>query len=517
MIESLCAIGFSGHRDLPNPDALEHALDRLLDEIARKTTGRRMIGVCSAAIGADVIFIEACLKRKLPWLAILPMPPEVFFNIKDFPAEASRKNAMRLLETAASVETTNPVPNLPGQDEHEYRHVAFTDSGRRIVDYCDLFIGALRTPLDPLKPGGTGEITEYAKLCHRPMAIIHPESAAIEHHRWHAPFGSGFMDELSSLPEAPVRKDLLTVESSDERKTVVDFFGRLTTAARHHVPRLRNVSSIAAILNGALAVFALALALLPHWFKGLGDQMAHATNAVLSFFAALATGWFILRKPRERAARYRLGAEICRSVIATWSLPETHREIFRGLPPDYRDFVRTLLNLRRLEGPRLADLAAAAERGVDSWRNEITHYLNDRVKKQLNYYEGEQRKADRRLRIFNPLIAIFGLGNFFIAITFEIAARVKGHPVIGDEGKHVVAFFKVAFPAVTATFLAIVAAREANRRKGRYGEMVQALKENAERLISPPHERAAFDVVVDSERTLLAENIEWANTTKYPG
>jgi hypothetical protein len=510
MIDSLCAVGFSGHRDLPDSKIVEREVARLLDEIGRKTT-RRLVGVCSVAIGADVIFIEACLKRKLPWIAILPMAPEVFFNKKDFPDEASRKNAMRLLETAASVEITNPARDHLMRDEREYRSVAFSDSGRRIVDYCDVFIGALRPPRDPLKPGGTGDITQYAKLCHRPSAIINPDTGAMEHQRWHAPFGSAFMDELSSLPEAPVRKDLLTVESSDERRTVVDFFGRLTTAAGRHVPRFRNVSSMAAILNGALAVLTLALALLPDWFNGLHGQIAHAINAVLSVCAAATTGWFILRKPRERAARYRLGAEICRSVIATWSLPETCREIFRGLPPDYRELVRTLLNLRRLEGPSLADLAANQERGVDSWRNHTTHYLNERVKKQLNYYEREQRKADRRLHIFNPLIAIFGLGNFFI----EIAARVKGHPLIGDDGEHVVAFFKVAFPAVTATLLAILAVREANWRKGRYGEMVQVLKENAERLISPPHQRAAFDVVVDTERTLLAENIEWANTARY--
>jgi hypothetical protein len=36
------------------------------------------------------------------------------------------------------------------------------------------------------------------------------------------------------------------------------------------------------------------------------------------------------------------------------------------------------------------------------------------------------------------------------------------------------------------------------------------------RLSSAPHKKAAQDLVIDTERTLLAENIEWANTAKYP-
>jgi len=512
MIEPLCAIGFSGHRDLADSAIVEREVARLMDEIGRKTT-RRLIGVCSVAIGADVIFIEACLKRKLPWIAILPMPPEIFFNNKDFPDEASGKNAMRLLETAASVEITNPAGDHLLRDEREYRHVAFSDSGRRIVDYCDVFIGALRPPRDPLKAGGTRDITQYAKLCHRPAAIINPETGAIEHHHWHLPFTSAFIDEIVSLPEAPLRQDFLTAKSSDDFRTVVDVFSRLAAAAHRHVPRLRNISSIAAILNGILAVLTLAFALLPELFTGLADYVAHKVNALLSVLAAVATGWFILRKPQEQAARYRLAAEICRSLIATWNLPETHREIFRGLPSEQNELAKLLLNFRRSEASSLAEVSAAKITELETWKKPISDYVKDRIKEQVGYYEREQKKARLRLHIFKPIIAIFSLGNLFIAVCLRVAQSRGYFPT--PEIENVMAFFEVAFPSITGTFIAILAAREANRRKGRYGEMLKVLNENAQRLKFAPHKAAAADIVIDIERALLSENIEWANTARY--
>jgi hypothetical protein len=45
--------------------------------------------------------------------------------------------------------------------------------------------------------------------------------------------------------------------------------------------------------------------------------------------------------------------------------------------------------------------------------------------------------------------------------------------------------------------------------------MLEALRENAIGLNAPTHKRAAEQLVIDTERTLLAENIEWANIAKY--
>src|SRR3954464_353863 len=144
--DSICAIGFSGHRELANVDLVKEKIASVIDDIARKTE-RRLVAVSSVAIGADILFVETCLAKALPWIAILPMPSAQFFNDKDFPDSRVRAHAMNLLEQAMTVEVTNPIN--AESDQHTYRQMAFGDSGRRIVDLADVFIGAYRPTNEP--------------------------------------------------------------------------------------------------------------------------------------------------------------------------------------------------------------------------------------------------------------------------------------------------------------------------------------------------------------------------------
>jgi hypothetical protein len=514
MLESICAIGFSGHRELARPELIEKKIEELLDDIGEKTSSR-LVAVSSIAVGADILFVEACLKRKIPWIAILPMSPELFFNEQDFPDAKSRAHAISLLETATSVEFTNPIIGnvLPESARKEYREVAFTDSGRRIVDYCDVFVAALRQSEDKLKPGGTGDIVSYVKHCDRPIAIIDPDTGEIHHHLWRGPFEPAFVREIATLPETPLGHEFLAADNTAEMRAFVDYFSRLSAAARRSVPRLRSMSSTAVFLHGCAVLLALALITWARAFLSpLGVHVAEWSKLILAGAALAATIWFIWGKPHARAARYRLGTEICRSIMATWNLPETHREIFRTLPVEYRELVRMLLNFRRLEGPRMSELRASDS---SHWKEPVADYLKDRIHDQLAYYRREQTKGQRWLHILEPLIGIFAIGGLlfaaFAAFQANFALELGGQIAEG-----VVEFGKVAFPFFAGTLIALLAVHESTRRKGRYGEMLEVLKENAKRLESAPHQKAACEIVIDNERALLAENIEWANTAKHP-
>ena len=236
---------------------------------------------------------------------------------------------------------------------------------------------------------------------------------------------------------------------------------------------------------------------------------------VLGILATVASIYFVIRKPQTRFPRYRLGAEICRSLVATGSYRRLIA-IFRGILGEYRQFVRMLLNFRRLEGPS----AAEAERpgaNNDSWRDLISHYRHDRIKKQIDYYRREQSKARRRLNIFKPAIFVLAAANLFVWLGVQIARGAGTFPA-GEQGEHLhqfIQFLKVALPLVTGALIAILAIREAPRRKGRYGEMLEILQENAARLDAAGHRQAACEVVIDNELALIAETLEWVNTTKY--
>src|SRR4029077_1570703 len=105
--------------------------------------------------------------------------------------------------------------------------------------------------------------------------------------------------------------------------------------------------------------------------------------------AFVVTIWFLFGRPHERAARYRLCAEICRSVIATWDLPETHRQVFRGFPADYTDFVKALLGLRLLQ--RFPPSPAPSPND-ETWKKAVDRYKEKRIENQIRYYAGEKKK-----------------------------------------------------------------------------------------------------------------------------
>jgi hypothetical protein len=300
---------------------------------------------------------------------------------------------------------------------------------------------------------------------------------------------------------------------------VVDFFSRLSGAARRHVPRLRSISSLAVILNTCVAIFGFALIELPKVLSRIPAEVPlRVATGILGVAALGVTVWFIVGKPHKRAARYRLGAEICRSVIATWKLPETHRHIFRGLPSEYRQFLRGLLNLRRLEGPTLAGARSNQQATADVSNESISEYVTSRLDKQLSYYQREQNKAQRRFHWLVPLIAILASAQLLIELG-GVVAWWRGHFPVTERANilhEILMFSRVVFAALTGMFITLLAVREATRRKGRYGEMLEVLKENAERLNFATHKQAACEVITDNERVLLAENIEWANTAKYP-
>jgi hypothetical protein len=509
MTEAVCAIGFSGHRRLPNAELVAAKLAELLADLQAKARCR-LIAVSSIAIGADIAFVEACLENGMPWIAILPMRSEEFFNENDFPDAQIRARAMALLERAACVEITKSNCDDGVKDARAARHDAFSDTGQRIVDYCDIFIAVLRPTAEPPKRGGTAEILGCAKRGKRPIAIVNPDDGSVEYHAWRASPAPPCLSTIESIPAAPLREEFLTADCSPELRIVVGWFSRFSAAARRNVPRLRSMTSTAVILHGCAVMLALAMITVP-WIFGRGHHLernlhlAEWLKVLIAGAAFTATMWFLFGRPHARAARYRLCAEICRSLLSTWDLPEVHRAIFRGFPPEWRSLIRMLLNVRRLAGPSLQELDS--ETSEESWRNFNTEYLTSRIRKQIDYYKREQGKARRRLRVLEPLSWICSTGGLLLVTYLAITATsLTGLPAFGT----------IAFPALAGVFISLLAVKETTRREARYGEMLEMLEENATNLEGATHQSAACEIVIDNERALLAENIEWANTAKHP-
>ena len=93
MSEAPKLLGFAGHRAVPDPEGLRAAIRREV-EAMRGTLGKRMIAVCGAAAGADLVFLKACVELRVPAIVILPFPEERFAG--DFEDQEEWALALRL-------------------------------------------------------------------------------------------------------------------------------------------------------------------------------------------------------------------------------------------------------------------------------------------------------------------------------------------------------------------------------------------------------------------------------------
>src|SRR6202166_2859672 len=71
------AIGFTGHRKLPDETKCREAIRKVLLEWIEKVPGG-VYGVASVAAGGDLLFAETCIELNLPVRVFLPVPKEQF-------------------------------------------------------------------------------------------------------------------------------------------------------------------------------------------------------------------------------------------------------------------------------------------------------------------------------------------------------------------------------------------------------------------------------------------------------
>src|ERR1700686_4580599 len=96
------AIGFTGHRKLPDEAKCRQAIRKVLLEWIEKVPGV-VYGVTSAAAGGDLLFAETCIELNLPIRVFLPLPKEQFRDDFD---EPTWERAERVFASALSVEVT---------------------------------------------------------------------------------------------------------------------------------------------------------------------------------------------------------------------------------------------------------------------------------------------------------------------------------------------------------------------------------------------------------------------------
>jgi hypothetical protein len=163
--QATLAIGFTGHRSLPDEDKSRQLICGFLER--RKTATRGMIsGISSVAAGGDLLFTESCVQLEIAFRVLLPMPETEFRD--DFDA-ATWPRAESVLRKATSFEVT-------GADQP--RDELYYECGIATVHQSALLV-ALWDGEPSRGKGGTADIVAFARKIGRPVVWFHSSTGNV--------------------------------------------------------------------------------------------------------------------------------------------------------------------------------------------------------------------------------------------------------------------------------------------------------------------------------------------------
>jgi hypothetical protein len=164
-------LGFAGHRRVSNTEDLREAIRREV-AAAKELLGKRMIAICSAAAGADLIFLKTCVELRIPAIVILPFPEERFEE--DFEDEEEWAMAQRLSGVALAKYVAPGGKKAPE---------AYQIVSRLLLEWADAFLFVWNGERQK-GVGGTGETVEEARDLGIPSRVIDAHSLSA---RWETP------------------------------------------------------------------------------------------------------------------------------------------------------------------------------------------------------------------------------------------------------------------------------------------------------------------------------------------
>jgi len=478
MLPEWTVVGFSGHRKLAEPKAATDAIHRVFDRLAAHHGP--LASVSSAASGADTLFVEEVARRNLPFRLILPFSKTRFQQ--DF-TSADWQRVLPLMDKALIVE------EISGAESDEE---AYFETGILTVDKSDVMVFVWDSkPAAGL--GGTGDVVKYARALNRPLVIIEPHTGTI-----------AAEERLDQLPPQSVQ----TAWRDNPRAAVEYQFKEFDQTANRHAPKARNLVVIIIFLHlfaAAVGICALGLhSIIPDWAV---DTASGVKIAALGTALVLA---FQHGRARHEWMRSRIGAELCRSFLATWNL-RRQAAIFPNMTLDgFEPLARSLRIAWYLDQTVACTLPEAR-----------AHYLKNRVCDQIRYFRKHCRRARFNFRLFKSLAnvaTIAAIGFSLLALFINphaAAAQNGGNP--GEQWMLTAKIFSLVLPLAGAAFMSVIGAQEYSRRGIRYDEMLVKLRGVARRLKTVQTWPGLFRVVLETENCLLQEMVEWHSFVRFAG
>lgn len=464
-------VGFAGHRAVTDPAALKAVIRRELDGFSASLNGE-VVGLASAAAGADLLFLEACGDAGLRTVVMLPFGRERFAEDFDDPQEWIR--AETLMSAAAWCEIA------PG---NETAPAAYHVVAREILEVADRMLFAWDgKPARGL--GGTGESVLEAGQRGIPTRIIDVPSLEVRWHAGKAPLSQADAD-FADLPAA---------------RSVGELFEKLDERAMSRAPKSRWFAAGSLSVNH-LATFSAAV--LAVFFLSAGKDIGAALKFMMALVAA-GLPWLGSRlRIQEGWVTDRVRAELLRSLLAS------HEPASPLRPPG--------LDLFEHNGPFLRSAALRLVASREGWELARDRYLKERIDDQIGFFKSKGCQAARKMRVFGKVfwVASFGAliftGAAVSANLLVLAGVLKIDPHWEKWGMD---FIPAVLPGIAAWSMAMMSVFEFKRRAGLYQQLVVTLQQLRPRLSEAKCESAVQAAIRHSERLLLNELWEWKGVRK---
>jgi hypothetical protein len=477
-------VGFSGHRQIDDPERLNQAIRSALVSLQKLAHGE-WLGLSSVAEGGDQAFVEQVRGLGLSWHAILPLPRDEFS--KDFTPEAWPK-VQALIDGAEHVRVIA---------ENGTREDAYLDCGMSTVEGCDVLLAVWDG--EPARgKGGTGDIVAYARSLGRPLILIDPATfEATRENLDRIEREDSALEMLNSLPPTHIGHAENPFMAPG---FIFAFQQKCDGAASRSAPQFRRLIVLTVMLHLTATLVAEAAqaydthwAVIP-WVKLLCLMGALAVALLLRHHHHSHTNW----------VRCRLAAEFCRSLLATWGLPRA-APLFEDLDlPEVRDLSRAL---------HILHSRAASSQPV-SMETFKAIYLEKRVDDQLAYY---RRQEARALPLFHRLKVGFWIATI-LALACTLTYAICDSMSMAVPGWFLMTafyFLPVSLPIVAAAFISLISINDLQRRVARYREMQIILEESRKRVSFSQTWNSLERVALKTERALLQEVIEWHSITSF--
>jgi hypothetical protein len=441
----------------------------------------QLFGYSSVAIGADTLFAEICLTARIPWIALLPQPEDVFK--KDF-QESDWAKTSDLLKQAVRVESLSRASD---------RDQAYLECGLCTVEKADLMI-AVWDGKPPRGTGGTAEIVAHARNVGKPLVLIDPNRLASTRERF-AP--ELFFDpEMNYLNRIRGHEAARSADLGPEER-VRRFFHKADAQAARIAPRFRRwvgasfiMNSLAAILVAAAVAFDL-------------NSYAFETVILLLLTAAFLSVALMKRKGSHRNwIRCRVAAEICRSALATWKLGNLATPVLFSHLDGLARLSKSIRLLHLGDSKNSVDLA--------NWRQT---YIQTRVDDQLRYLRGRLRRLRTFRAIFTYSFWIFSALGLARAIYAWLVAAPHPDPIVW---RALHSFLPIALPLAAGCALSLLSIFDLNRQIGRAKTMEEALVKVREQIQNCEDLSTLRHAVEHAENVFAADLFEWFTLYKYP-